>query len=284
MRAGRRIRGLFLPPCVAFLLLLTALPPAPRAGAPSAVGILPWGAVPVAAQSSSDADPSLDRIDSLVRAGSVERAREELLGWYEARGDQASREDLQRALWLRAVLTVDPTQAALDLRRLALEYPGGPWTPGALLRLGLLAEAGDRAAEAAEHYRVLVRDHAGSEVAAAAGARLERMSADAPAPASVPAAPPGGSGEPATSGAVASDFTVQLGAFSSRDRALTLTAQAREAGFDVRMVGVPGSDLIRVRVGRFADPESATPLYDQVVARGFEAVVIPGASREVPAG
>lgn len=297
MREGRgsRVAGAVLPPCLVALLLLASPPPVDPACASAPRGMLLWGAAPAAAQSSSDMDPSLDRVDALARAGSVEGARKELLRWYDDRGAAASREEQQRALWLRAALTVDPSQAALDLRRLILEYPGGAWTAGALLRLGLLAETGERYADAAERYQVLVRDYSASEAATTARMRLERMpvesplaatraSGSAPTPASAPppATKPGG--DPSVTAAPAGDFTVQLGAFGSRERALALVAQAREAGLDVRLVTMPGSDLIRVRVGRFADPEAARPVYERVVDRGFEAAVIPGASREAPAG
>lgn len=297
MREGRgsRVAGEVLPPCLVALLLLVSPPPADRAGASAVPAVLPWGAVPAAAQSRSDMDPSLERVDALARAGSVEGAREELLRWYDDRGAAASREEQQRALWLRAALTVDPTQAALDLRRLTLEYPGGAWTPGALLRLGLLAEAGGRHAQAADRYQVLVRDYPASEAAATAGVRLERMFADpssagarastsAPSRATAPPAATKPGGDPSVAAAPAGDLTVQLGAFGSRERALALVARAREAGLDVRLVTVPGSDLIRVRVGRFADAEAAMPVYERVVGRGFEAAVISGASREAPAG
>lgn len=85
--------------------------------------------------------PSLDRSEDLARAGRTEEARAMLLRWWDLARPTASRRDLERGLWLRGRLTVDPAQADLDYRRLAIEYPGGRYSDEALLRLAQSAHA-----------------------------------------------------------------------------------------------------------------------------------------------
>jgi cell division protein FtsN len=76
------------------------------------------------------------------------------------------------------------------------------------------------------------------------------------------------------------DYTVQLGAFSTRARALRLMERARRAGFEPRLVTVPGSTLLRVRVGRFTGASDALELRDRLRSGGFEAILRDDAARE----
>lgn len=85
--------------------------------------------------------PSLDRAEDLAQAGKTEEARGLLLRWWDMVRPTASRRDMERGLWLRGRLTVDPAQADLDYRRLAIEYPGGRYSDEALLRLAQSAHA-----------------------------------------------------------------------------------------------------------------------------------------------
>ena len=96
---------------------------------------------------------------ALLAQGRFFSAREVLQGWYgEAEGD-ASREERQRGLWLRAVLTVDPEMAAIDLRRLVVRYPGGPYSDRALFRLAQGARALSEEIRALEYVEDLLRDY-----------------------------------------------------------------------------------------------------------------------------
>ena len=113
-------------------------------------------------------EPStLSQVDALVMAGRTEDAREVLMVWWDRADVPAgsrqraptARADLQHATWLRAVLTVDPAQAAVDYQRLVVEYPGGPYSDRALLRLAQAAEALGDMVRAREHLRVLLRDY-----------------------------------------------------------------------------------------------------------------------------
>lgn len=101
----------------------------------------------------------LDAADALASAGRTEEARAILESWWEDDRPTAGRRDRQRALWLRAVLTVDPSMAGLDFQRLVLRYPGGPYSDDALTRLGLISTAEDDLVRAAGFFRTLVRDY-----------------------------------------------------------------------------------------------------------------------------
>ena len=104
-------------------------------------------------------ETDLDQVDALLAQGRFFSAREVLQGWYgEAEGD-ASREERQRGLWLRAVLTVDPEMAAIDLRRLVVRYPGGPYSDRALFRLAQGARALSEEIRALEYVEDLLRDY-----------------------------------------------------------------------------------------------------------------------------
>lgn len=256
-------------PAPRWRLLLTAVA---AAGAFPAVPLPPPLAGDVSAQA---APPSLDRVESLVETGSLEPARRELERWWDARSASASRDEVQRGLWLRGLLTAEVEGAELDYRRLVLEYPGGPYTDRALLRLGLLAHAADRMVEARELFARLLRDHPGSELRGEAEGWLARYGA--------PAAPSGAGGVPSPP-AESGGWAVQLGAFSTPAGARTVADRARAAGFEPRLVRTPGSDLVRVRVGRFPDEASARGLLERVRARGLEATLVSDAHRETPSG
>ena len=112
---------------------------------------------PVSAQSG------LEQVERLTRLGRTEEARAALLDWWDNERGDASRRELQRGLWLRGRLTVDPVQAELDFQRLALLYPSGQFTPDAVLRLAQASWAmGDEAA-ARQYLGTLERDYRRSD-------------------------------------------------------------------------------------------------------------------------
>jgi len=205
---------------------------------------------------SAQEGASLTEVEALLAQGSIMEARATLESWWTARFSNSSRIDRQRGIWLRGKLTVDPSMAELDFRRLVLEFPGGPYSDDALFRLGLSADfRGDlRAAEGS--FESLIRDYPSSprvseaetwvRAHAQAIARLAQLP-DTPvsdSPSLDTAAVTGPQNE-------AGNFSVQIGAFRSLDRALSLARQLRVAGFLPRVVRTPGNDLARVRVGRF---------------------------------
>lgn len=281
------------------------------------------GAETLAAQ-----DGGLDGVEELIVAGRTAEARDALEAWWESRREAAEGEEWQRALWLRAKLTVDPSLARIDYTRLVLEHPGGPYSAGALLRLGQAAAAEGTPSEAARLFEQLLRDYpesphrlearrwldrhpdsvpGGSTVAGggedadageddrardSADAR-EGTEADGDGEASEPASTRAATGgEPAADSAperggtdpepgVAGRFSVQLGAFSTGERARVFLRRARERGVeDLRLVRVRGSDLVRVRAGHFDRPEAAAALRERLRGLGLETAIVENADEE----
>lgn len=242
------------------------------------------------------AGQTLDQVDALMRDGRMEAAREALLEW-QAGAARPSRDDRQRALWYRAVLTVDPAQAEPTLRRLALEYPGGSFTDQALYRLGLAARLRGQPEVAAGHFRTLVRDYPNSPVHARARDWLRRSgerpaTADADGatggdqpPAREPGAEETGADRPqAEADGAGGDFSAQVGAFGSEENARGVARRLEEAGFQARVVLIRGSDFFRVRVGRFQTADEARALIERLRASGFDAGLGTAGSTERPPG
>lgn len=251
-----------------------------------ALALLVGLAAPAAAQSP------LEQVEQLTRLGRTEEARTALAAWWEAEGTEASRRDMQRALWLRGRLTVDPVQAELDFQRLVVLYPSGPFTADALLRLAQASWAlGDEAA-AREYVATLERDYATSD----ARERAVRWLADAgPVPPREDGSARAAEGErtttarrpgptvrqpesaPRPSEAAAPSgmhYYVQLGAFTEAERAVALHDSVRAEGVDVRVVRVDGSQFIHVRVGRFVEREDAVELLEALTERGISAALV----------
>jgi cell division septation protein DedD len=302
------------------------------------VAPLPGGSAGVVAQASG-----LDGVESHLAAARFSDARAALERWWEGEA-HAPRDQRQHALWLRARLTIDPAMAELDYRRLVVEYPGGPWSDAALLRLAQGAEFRGEVSDARQYLEILVRDYPGSPHRVEARDRLRRLDTALPAavsapeaaaaslPASAPAPDPATAPEPESAPAAdpaveteaepvpvpesdvahgteaeqapvsarardradpepppgmdvgAGGFTVQLGAFSSEERARALSSAARAAGLEVRIVQVEGSPFFRVRMGGYASRESAERAAGLPRELGFEAVVGGDRDREIPSG
>ena len=254
-----------------------------------AVGV----AVPVGAQES------LATVDSLALAGRADEARAALDSWWLNERAGSNRRDRQHGLWLRAILTVDPNMAGLDFQRLVLEYPGGSYSDEAMLRLGLISAGAGDLPRAAGYFRTLVTDYPRSprrrqaeewlsdhlvEVEEAEAAARE---AEALAPRSADAAAAAAVQEPeadSPSGAetVSLRYAVQVGAFESEERARDLLAAVNASGFRARIVRVPASPLVRVRIGAFSDRAGAAELLDQVRRRGHEATIAADVPDEEP--
>lgn len=251
-----------------------------------AVGV----AVPVGAQES------LATVDSLALAGRADEARTALDSWWLNERAGSNRRDRQHGLWLRAILTVDPNMAGLDFQRLALEYPGGSYSDGAMLRLGLISAGAGDLPRAAGYFRTLVTDYPRSprrrqaeewlsdhlveveeaEAAAREAEALAPRSADAAAVQEPEADSPSGAET------VSLRYAVQVGAFESEERARDLLAAVNASGFRARIVRVPESPLVRVRIGAFSDRSGAAELMDQVRRRGHEATIAADVPDEEP--
>ncbi len=244
---------------------------------------------------------TLDRVDELTRAGRIDEARGLLIRWWGGSHASAASPELQRGLWLRGRLTVDPEQAALDFRTLVAEYPGGPYTGPALLRLALADFARGDSAAAATRARHLVEEYPAT-AATQEAAELRALVGTLPDPEGLPdrEAPPRPeprpevadtliaevvtaepvTAEPVPTETVAGARSVQLGAFSSEERAWALYQRAVAAGLDARVVRVAGSDLIRVRIGLFSSLNEAEATSRRVQDLGFETAVVEDLDRE----
>lgn len=140
--------------------------------------------------------PDLDRVEALMSEGRFTSSRELLQEWMDGGRDSASREDVQRGLWLKALLTVDAQMAEIDLQRLIVEYRGGPYSDAALLRLAQVESARSDPDRAERRLESLLQDYPGSSHAAEARVMLAELR-EAPrpdeaavAPAVAPSAPP----------------------------------------------------------------------------------------------
>lgn len=223
---------------------------------------------------------SLDQVEVLTRQGRILEAREVLQTWWDEQGARVGRLDRQRSLWLRARLTVDPSLAELDLRRLTLEFPGGPYSDDALLRLARSADLRGDLGRAAGYFRTLLRGYPSSPHAPLAAAWLREAGPEVQAAAEEEdrheerVVPPGQSPN------VEDAFSVQTGAFRDPDRARSLAGQLQAAGYDARVVRVPGDGLFRVRVGRYRERAEAAALAERLREGGFEATIVTDARSE----
>lgn len=74
---------------------------------------------------------------------------------------------------------------------------------------------------------------------------------------------------------------IQAGAFRELTRARAVLNQLERAGFsDVRLVRVPGNNLIRVRIGRFENRAAAAPTLARLAERDISAVLVTDADTE----
>jgi cell division septation protein DedD len=228
---------------------------------------------------------TLDRVDALARAGQVREARQSLAAWWETESMGASRPDAQRALWLRALLTSDARQAAVDYRRLAVEYPGSAYASEALFRLIQEAVAREDWGAAEGLVRELERDYPassrGREARAWLAAERARATGSGGELPVTPPAEPSATAAPVQAAPAAGPLAIQLGAFGTLETARALEARARAAGLVVRLVRVPGSDLYRVRSGAYHDPAEVAALRARVLGLGFEVMSVSDALQEI---
>jgi hypothetical protein len=251
-------------------------------------GLLLVGAPGVAEAQTVD----LEQIDRLTREGRTNEARAALLAWWDDGYDGVGRDLQQRALWLRARLTVDPERAMREYQRLVVLYPAGTFTDQALFRLAHAAHALGDGSQARAHVEVLARDHPGSPVRRVAEAWLREAGEAVPPAASTGRpdtdvatvqTPAGGPGETAgPSRASAAVFSVQLGAFGEEPRARSVFDEAREAGFEARLVRVEGSPLLHVRVGSFEERTAAQGMFERLAREGLQAAVVRDERTERP--
>jgi len=234
----------------------------------------------------------------------------------QAQNDPALR---ARALFLRARLQTDPSLARDDYLAIALGTPTAPEAPAALLYLAQgLTATGDHE-RAAGYLERLLRDYPNSQLRETARLWLVRVLRDAGRPSAAcavarqrgdlagtpeldslfraeeaPACASAARGEPdkprptptreapaTTAATVAtSKYALQLGAFRSEAGAKSLADRLRQAGYQPRIVYIPGSTLRRVRVGSFDSPKAAEPTLRKLRSAGFDVVLVDDADRE----
>jgi cell division septation protein DedD len=185
--------------------------------------------------------------------------------------------------------TGDAARAVAYLERLAADYPGSPHRQTGRLWLARSYRALGRPADACTLGRALLQEVAATaesrplvqhetELACRQVPATAQAATPAPARAATPAATPATTRARAEAGA--GRFGVQAGAFRQPDGAEALAAELRRAGYDPRLVLLPGSTLIRVRVGRFAAQAPAAALVRELESRGFAALLVSDADRE----
>lgn len=211
----------------------------------------------------------MEQVEALSAQGRIQEARELLMVWWEHRSSDAPRDELQRAIWLRGKLTVDPSLAEVDFRRLVVEYPGGAFSDDARFRLGLLAVLRGDTVEAVQQLTTLARDYPQSPLRTRAAEWMVNLGGES---VSLPGPPP-----PAE---IEATLSVQLGAFEDPTRAQALAAELERRGYSPRLVRVPGSHLLRVRIGRFSHREGADALARELRELGFECTLSSDAHRE----
>jgi cell division septation protein DedD len=75
-------------------------------------------------------------------------------------------------------------------------------------------------------------------------------------------------------------FSAQVGAFRQQQSIDDIVARLRRAGYEPRVAMIPGSSLIRVRVGRFTTAGDAARMVARLKEGRFDAVVVGDANQE----
>ena len=237
-------------------------------------------------------EPSLDIIEAALDSGKVEEARSELERWFSEHQNDAEREKLAHARFLRGRMTTDADSAELDYLWVAIDG-GGPYAAESWLKLAQLNLMRGDAARAAGDLERLRADYPDSPVLAESwlwsGFSLEAGGdlsgaceawgraidlATAPADASVRSQ---AELSLATCSPAGGQYTVQLGAFRERSAAVSLRQRVEATGLTARIEEPNGdSDWYRVRSGHFASREQAEGVARGLTDRGFEAIVVTG--------
>jgi len=248
----------------------------------------------LAAQSS----PVLDSVERAADLGQADEARRLLDDWFASPEASDRQADVERARFLRARLTADLDSARVDylwvsvradnrygaaarlrlaqmyvaegrldraeedLARMRADFPGNPLTFTSWLWTGnVRSAAGDLAGACA----------AWETAASLQGSPATQSDRELVRSALETCRNPRGAVAPAES------FSVQLGAFASRETAEDVRNRVVAAGSTARVLAPsdPGG-LYRVRSGRFAGREEAARHAVRLAGAGFESIVVPG--------
>ena len=259
---------------------------------PALVAALSLGAPPdhLAAQSAD----RLEAAEVAADAGDVERAREHLRDWLVSDAATAPEAEVGRALVLRARLAANPDSAEVDYLEAAVRG-GEEYGAIARLRLAQLRLMDGRPSLAVADLDRLRADFPDSRLVpeswlwtgfaweslgdpgAACSAWKQVGGVDGRDPIAVQAeAGLAGCGGGSPAGQAGRQFTVQLGAFGSRQAADEVRKRASSSGSEARVVEPDATTpLYRVRVGRFSRREDAARMAVGLRADGLEAIVVP---------
>jgi hypothetical protein len=240
--------------------------------------------------------PSLDAVERAADIGDTAEARGLLARWFESEAALDREADVGRARFLRARLAADMDSARVDylwvairgdgrygaasrmrlaqlyiaegrldraeadLERLRADFPDSPLIASSWLWTGnVRSAAGDGAGACAAWERVVAAP--ARSVSADDRALVQRALE--------------GCGE-APPAATTAGFTVQLGAFTSREAALDLRNRVVAQGTTARVLDPEDPDgLFRVRSGRFEGREGAARHAVRLGEAGFEGIVVP---------
>ncbi len=276
-------------------------------------------ALALALPGTAVAQRTLEDVEALIQVGRYEEARAAIDAWWERPGNPDAAA-VVRGHMLRARLTLDPAEAEADYLAIVLGHPANPAAAEALLRLGQALLLRGEVHRAQGYLQRLVADYPGSprhgpgtlwlarsynasdrhqaacriarrgiaetsDPNLAALLRLEeaascRLTAEAPEAAPETPEPAPDTPEPTEEAEPAGNFAVQAGAFRQQEGAEALAERLRQAGHRPRLVRVPNSQLLRVRLGRFASAQDAGRLVRTLEAEGFSAIVVADAHRE----
>jgi hypothetical protein len=257
---------------------------------------------------SQDADTTLSRIERLVVAGDRSSARylaDSLIATLPPESPL-----LADALYWRAASAASAVDAERDYLRIHVEYPYSKRAPDALLALAQLEFARSNRSAARRRFDLLLRDYPkGRHVARASlwsgrlaleeqdyaagcatlnSARALVPSTDVelgnqfdyyigqcnrvPAPAAPAPDTSSGTAPPKSTAASATEFSVQVAAYTARQDATSLASHLKERGFEARVVGTRAP--FRVRVGRYATRGDASAALARMKASRVDGIVV----------
>jgi cell division septation protein DedD len=196
----------------------------------------------------------------------------------------------------------EPARAVGYLQRFVSDYPGHPERTIGLLWLARARTAARETSAGCAAARqgladtrdpdlvAMLRAEEDAACAVAAGAAPAPAQPAARPPAGDPAAPPPPAARPATTPAATTvptrepaatgRFAAQTGAYRQQQSVDDIVARLRRAGYEPRVALVPGSALVRVRVGRFNTAADAARMVARLQGNGFDAVVVNDAHQE----
>jgi len=242
-------------------------------------------AAALAPSAAAQSNPTLDSVERAADSGQAGEARRLLATWFDSPSASGRGADVSRARFLRARLSADLDSVRVDYLWVAVRGDQR-YGPAARLRLAQMYLAEGRLDRAEEDLARLRADFPGSPLTLRSWLWTGnvRSAAGDGAGACASAQPDRELARSALEGcgaAIASEaaptFSVQLGAFSSREAALDLRNRVVAVGTTARVLDPQDPDgLYRVRSGHFTGREEAARHAVRLVREGFESIVVPG--------